>query len=185
MKDRRWGDSPKTGCTELSGSGRSDTNDCGRRSASREQIVFVTGKLAEFSLRRIVERLSADIGFDFHVAVLPISVAALMQVDWVARKFSLGDRADRVILPGWCQGDLERLAGQFGVLFERGPKDLHNLPEYFGEVATPPDLSRYEIEILAEINHAPRLGDSEIVRMARARDEKRRRRRDRSGLCAR
>jgi len=26
--------------------------------------------------------LSAEIGFDFQVAVLPISVAALMQVEW-------------------------------------------------------------------------------------------------------
>jgi dihydropteroate synthase len=166
VKDRRWGDSPKTGCTELSGSGRSDRNDGGLRSAPREQIVFVTGKLAEFSLRRIVERLSAEIGFDFQVAVLPISVAALMQVDWVARKLSLSGRADRVILPGWCQGDLETLAGRFDIPFERGPKDLHNLPEYFGKASKPPDLSHYDIEILAEINHAPRLSDAEIVRLA-------------------
>jgi dihydropteroate synthase len=167
VKDRRWGDSLKTGCTELSGSGPSGSSGSGRRAASREKIVFVTGKLAEFSLRRIVERLSAEIGFDFQVAVLPISVAALMQVEWVARKFLLTERADRVIVPGWCQGDLGVLAGRFDVPFERGPKDLHNLPDYFGKQATPPDLSRYEIEILAEINHVPRLGDAEIVRLAR------------------
>jgi dihydropteroate synthase-like protein len=128
----------------------------------------VTGKLAEYSLRRVVERMSAEIGFDYQVAVLPISVAALMQVDWVARKFSLNDRADRVIVPGWCQGDLDFLSDRFEVPFERGPKDLHNLPDYFGKPATPPDLSGYEIEILAEINHAPRLVDTEIVRLAHA-----------------
>jgi dihydropteroate synthase len=151
----------------LSDSGLSDSGVCGRRSASREKIVFVTGKLAEFSLRRIVERLSVEIGFDFQIAVLPISVAALMQVEWVARKFSLTERSDRVILPGWCQGDLETLVGRFNVPFERGPKDLHNLPDYFGTAATAPDLSRYEIEILAEINHSPRLGDAEIVQLSR------------------
>jgi dihydropteroate synthase len=166
VRDRRWGDSPKTGCIELSESGPGGASERGRRAASREKIVFVTGKLAEYSLRQVVERLSAEIGFDFHVAVLPISVAALMQVEWVARKFSLTERADRVILPGWCQGELAVLADRFDVAFERGPKDLHNLPDYFGTPATAPDLSRYEIEILAEINHAPRLADAEIILLA-------------------
>jgi dihydropteroate synthase-like protein len=146
--------------------GPGDAQNGGPRATSREKIVFITGKLAEFSLRRIVERLSAEIGFDFQICVLPISVAALMQVEWVARKFSLSDRADRVLLPGWCQGNLAILAERFNVRFERGPKDLHNLPDHFGKTAVPPDLSRYEIEILAEINHAPRLGDAEIVRLA-------------------
>jgi dihydropteroate synthase len=167
VKDRRWGGSPKTGCSDLSGSGRDCANEGDRSAATREQIVFVTGKLAEFSLRRIVERLSDEIGFDYHLAVLPINVAALMQTDWVARKFALTSPADRVILPGWCQGELETLTERFQVPFERGPKDLHNLPDYFGAGAEPPDLSRYQIEILAEINHAPRLADTEIVRLAR------------------
>src|SRR5262249_9152436 len=30
----------------------------------------------------------------------------------------------------------------------------------------PPDLSQFDIEILAEINHAPRLSDSEILKMS-------------------
>ncbi len=128
----------------------------------------MTGKLAEFSLRRVVARLSEQIGFDFQVVILPISVAALMQVEWVARKLTLAQRTDRVILPGWCQGELASLTDRFAVAFERGPKDLHNLPDYFGQLAAPPDLSQYDIEILAEINHAPRLGDSEIVRLSRA-----------------
>lgn len=135
--------------------------------APRERIVFVTGKLAEFSLRQVVERLGREIGFDFQVVVLPISVAALMHVDWVARKLSLNAAADRIVLPGWCHGDLGVLDSRFGVRFERGPKDLHQLPEYFGKQASQPDLSRYDIEILAEINHAPRLTDAEIVAMAK------------------
>jgi len=135
--------------------------------APRERIVFVTGKLAEFSLRQVVERLGREIGFDFHVVVLPISVAALMHVDWVAPKLSLEDVADRIVLPGWCHGDLDVLESRFGVRFERGPKDLHQLPQYFGKQASKPDLSRYDVEILAEINHAPRMTDAEIVAMAR------------------
>jgi dihydropteroate synthase len=166
VKDRRSGDFPKTGCTELRGSNPGDSSSHKRRPARREQIVFVTGKLAEFSLRLVVQPLSAEIGFDFQIEVLPISVAALMQVEWIARKFSLSDqlaRPDRVILPGWCQGDLGILVGRFEVAFERGPKDLHDLPDYFGKLRTPVDLSNYEIEILAEINHAPRQGAAEIV----------------------
>ena len=48
-----------------------------------------------------------EVGFDYRVAVLPISVAALMHVDWVRRKLPIEEPADRVVLPGWCQGDLE------------------------------------------------------------------------------
>jgi len=128
--------------------------------------VFVTGKLAEFSLRRVVERLSTEVGFEFRVAVLPISVAALMHVDWVRRKLSLEEPVDRVVLPGWCQGDLDGLASCFGVRFERGPKDLHNLPDHFGQTQPAADLGPYDIEIVAEINHAPRLADSQIVGLA-------------------
>src|SRR4051794_16609969 len=73
----------------------------------RERIVFVTGKLAEYSLRRLVERLSDQVGFEYRVAVLPISVAALMQAEWVARKLVLDDSPNRVVLPGWCQGELD------------------------------------------------------------------------------
>lgn len=142
--------------------------DIARRppASARERIVFVTGKLAEFSLRRLLPRLSAEVGFDYCVAVLPISVAALLHVDWVRRKLSLEGTADRVVLPGWCQGDLGVLAERFGLPFERGPKDLHDLPDHFGRHQPPPDLSHYDIEIVAEINHAPRLADSQIIAMA-------------------
>ena len=135
-------------------------------SPARERIVFVTGKLAEFSLRKVLEPLSVDVGFDYRVVVLPISVAALMHVDWVKRKLALNEAADRVVLPGWCQGNLDVLARQFDIPFERGPKDLHDLPEHFGRKQQSPDLSRFDIEIVAEINHAPRLSDSQIVALA-------------------
>ena len=120
---------------------------------SRERILFVTGRLAEFSLRRVVEKLAPQVGFDYDIAVLGISVAALMHVDWVLQKLQpeSNSQFDRVILPGWCQGDLQPLRDRFGVPFELGPKDLHDLPEHFGrEGKPPPDLSRYDIEILAE-----------------------------------
>src|SRR5262249_50329404 len=43
-----------------------------------------------------------------------------------------------------------------------------DLPEYFGQgVARPPDYGAYDIEILAEINHAPRLGLADLLEAAR------------------
>ena len=134
---------------------------------SAERILFVTGRLAEVSLRELLIRLAPKVGFDYDVAVLGISVAALMSVDFVARKLELTARFDRVLLPGWCGGELSILVDKFGSPFERGPKDLFDLPEYFGDRdKTPADLSRYDIEILAEINHAPRLSDRELLDQA-------------------
>ena len=132
-----------------------------------ERILFVTGRLAEVSLRELLATLAPQVGFDYDIAVLGISVAALMSVDFVARKLEPPSGVDRVLLPGWCGGDLESLDQKFGTPFERGPKDMLDLPEYFGgQAKLPPDLSRYDIEILAEINHAPRLSHQELLAQA-------------------
>ena len=42
----------------------------------REHIHFVTGRLAEHSLRRMVESLAGELGFRYSIDVLPITVAA-------------------------------------------------------------------------------------------------------------
>jgi dihydropteroate synthase-like protein len=136
-------------------------------SSSPERILFVTGRLAEHAVRRIAAEVAAQVGFEHAVTVLPISVAALLQVDWLRRKLTIDAPCDRVLLPGWCQGDVASLSGTFGVPFELGPKDIRDLPEHFGQRSRPPvDLSRYDIEVLAEINFAPRMADGEILRMA-------------------
>lgn len=132
-----------------------------------ERILFVTGRLAEASLRELLATLAPKVGFEYDVAVLGISVAALMSVDFVARKLDAPQSVDRVLLPGWCGGNLDSLTQKFSIRFERGPKDMFDLPEYFGGRAkSPPDLSRYDIEILAEINHAPRLSEQELLEQA-------------------
>jgi dihydropteroate synthase-like protein len=134
---------------------------------TRERILFVSGRLAEPSLRELLPNLADHVGFDYDVAILGITVAALMHVDWVRRKLTVPTNVDRVILPGWCGGDVERLSNQFGVPFELGPKDLFDLPEYFGgKSRVPPKLDDFNIEILAEINHAPRLSESELLEQA-------------------
>jgi len=115
----------------------------------------------------VVPGLSERHGFDYGIAVLGISVAALMHVEWVARKLTVPAGVTRIILPGWCQGDLDALNRRWNLPFERGPKDLFDLPEYFGQGKRPAaDLSRYDIEILAEINHAPQWNHDELMRRA-------------------
>jgi dihydropteroate synthase-like protein len=73
-----------------------------------------------------------------------------------------------VLIPGYCEGELTPLREKCSVPLERGPRDLRDLPEFFGQRdASREDYGAYDIEILAEINHAPRLAREEILAMAR------------------
>src|SRR4051812_47087044 len=132
---------------------------------SRPHLLFVTGKLAEPALRRVLADLAPRSGFDYSVAVLPITVAALATTPWVARHLTVPAGIDRVILPGLCAGDLDEVARHAGGPVERGPKDLRDLPDLFSgkQAARPQAVDRtHDIEILAEINHCPRLTRTEI-----------------------
>src|SRR5262245_42423163 len=100
-------------------------------SQSRERILFVTGRLAEPLVRKVVAELAESGGFDASVHVVGISVAALMHTGWLRRKLHIDGPFDRVILPGWCQGNLEELNREFGVPFELGPKDVLDLAQFF------------------------------------------------------
>jgi dihydropteroate synthase-like protein len=132
------------------------------------RFLFVTGTLAEPALRRALADLAPKAGFTADVAVLPITVAALMTADWVARHLRVPPGTERVVLPGLCLGDVAAVADAGGVPAELGPKDLRDLPEHFGHDSTPPPgYGKHDIEILAEINHAPTLTRVELLAMAR------------------
>jgi dihydropteroate synthase-like protein len=45
---------------------------------------------------------------------------------------------------------------------EKGPKDLREIPRHFGRAAAARDYGAWDIEIVAEINNAPRLSREEI-----------------------
>src|SRR5262245_37992593 len=139
---------------------------------ARPHILFVTGKLAEPSLRRTLAELAPRAGFDFSVAVLPITVAALATTPWVARHLTVPPGTDRVLLPGLCAGELDVIGVPAGAAVERGPRDLRDLPEFFGAGGgPPPGYGAHDITILAEINHAPRLAAADLLACARhARD---------------
>lgn len=123
-----------------------------------ERILFVTGKLAEAALRRVLADLAPSVGFVPEVTVLPITVAALLTTPWIAKRLSVPEGVTRIVLPGYCRGELDALQSAVGVRVERGPKDVRDLPEHFGKRAgPPPGYGRYDIDIIAEINHAPSL----------------------------
>jgi dihydropteroate synthase len=133
------------------------------------QIHFVTGRLAEFSLAAELARLAPAVGFDYTLEVLPITVAALMTTAWAHERLHVPPGTTRVILPGYCQGELAPLALAAGVPVERGPRDLRRLGEFFGQQSQQPaGYGAYDIEILAEINHARRLPLAAIVDEAAA-----------------
>jgi dihydropteroate synthase len=128
-----------------------------------EHIHFVTGRLAEHSLRALLADLAPRVGFNYSVDVLGITVAALLTTDWIAPRLTVPAGTNRIILPGYCQGDVAVVAQAAGVPVERGPRDLRRLPEYFGHKPAGDDYGAYDIEILAEINHAPRLTLAQIL----------------------
>jgi dihydropteroate synthase len=128
------------------------------------RVLFVTGKLAEPALRRVLEEMRPS--FEAQVAVLRITVAALMTTPWIARFLEVPPDTDLVLLPGLCEGDLAVLREKFGVPVEKGPKDLREIPGYFGQAAAAADYGGYRIEILAEINNAPRLSRRDILAAA-------------------
>ncbi len=120
-----------------------------------KRVLFVTGKLAEPALRRVLAEMPP--AFSCDVAVLRITVAALMTTEWIARHLPTPVSAELVLLPGLCEGDPRVLADAVGVPVEKGPKDLREIPQYFGRAAIARDYGAWDIEILAEINNAPRL----------------------------
>jgi dihydropteroate synthase len=135
----------------------------------REHILFVTGKLAAPSLEQVVPRLAKTIGFEASIQVAKISVASLMTTDWLVSKLAPPAGTSRVILPGLCRGDIEKLTEAFpSIQFERGPNDLLDLPEHFQESSRKDSTyGAYDIEILSEINHANRLTSDALRREAR------------------
>lgn len=121
-----------------------------------QRVLFVTGKLAEPALRRTLATMDAAFASD--VAVMKITVAALMTTPWIARFLEMPrPGTDLVLIPGLCEGDPGVIAEKTGIAVEKGPKDLRQIPEYFGRAAAARDYGAYDIEIVAEINNAPLL----------------------------
>ena len=146
----------------------SDTqSNPGQADGELPRVLFVTGRLAEAALRKTLDDLAPRAGIRAEVAVLPISVAALMTPKWVARHLEVPEGVARVVLPGNCRGDLSAVEARAGVPVALGPEDLRDLPRSLGQAdARLEGYGGFDIEILAEINHAPRLVLDDFVSQA-------------------
>ena len=134
-----------------------------------ENLLFLTGKLAEKSLKKVLEEVQNNPKtppFKYRIQQMGVSVAALMTPDLIARRLKETGDADKIILPGLCQGDIAQLEAKYGVPVERGPADLKDLPQYFGHEGVAPDLSQYSVQIFAEIVDAPFLSVEGIIKKA-------------------
>jgi len=58
-------------------------------------------------------------------------------------------RADRIIVPGRCRGDVEALSLHYGVPVERGPEELKDLPRHFNRSAQAVEALRTAISASA------------------------------------
>lgn len=132
-----------------------------------EHFLLLTGKLAEGSLRRVMESIAPG-ALIYEIANIGVSVAALMTAEMIVRRLNGTRGATRILVPGLCTGDLEAASGTLGVPIERGPVDLKDLPAYFGSAGRPRDLSRHDMLIFAEIVDAPHIGVDEILKRAEA-----------------
>jgi dihydropteroate synthase-like protein len=128
------------------------------------RVLFVTGRLAEPSLRRVLAEAAPP--FPWDVAAMKITVAALMTTDWIGRFLRVPEGISRVLIPGLCEGDTAPLSDRFGVPVEKGPKDLRELPSQWGRSARAESYGAWDIEIVAEINNAPRLAPNVVSQRA-------------------
>lgn len=130
-----------------------------------EHILFLTGKLAEKSLHKVLAGMQAT-EFTYEIYQIGISVAGLMTTDLIQRRLPDARGAQRILLPGRTRGDVDALSRRYGVPVLRGPEELKDIPQFFGRRGMAPDLSRYDVRIFAEIVDAPQLSVEAILARA-------------------
>lgn len=121
-----------------------------------EKLLFLTGHLARTRLDNVLTSLGRT-DFAWAIHDIGVKVAALMTGEIIERRLPRPVEATKVVVPGRCRADLDRLAGIFGVPFQRGPDELVDLPAFLGRKGVPPDLSRHDMRIFAEIVDASAL----------------------------
>lgn len=128
---------------------------------------FVTGRLAEPSVRTVVAELAERLGFGYTIDVLPITVAALMNAKWLLRHLSVPAQATHLVLPGYLERELDLIQAQVAIPVACGPKNIRQLSSFFGLGATAKqDYGDYSIQIIAEINHADRMSLDALIAQA-------------------
>lgn len=131
-----------------------------------DKILFLTGKLAEKRLTAILESME-PVDFEYEIRNIGVSVAALMTAQMIGRRLKEVEGFNRIIVPGLCRGDINKLSEELGLEIIRGPVDLKDLPQFFGRDCQAPDLSRYDVTIFGEIVEAPMVDIPAILKRAK------------------
>ena len=135
------------------------------RAATPRRVLFVTGRLAEPALRRVLAETALP--FAYEVAVLKITVAALMTTTWIARNLDSAGRHrprddPRLVRrrpPGDCR-EGRRAGGK------RARRIFASCRLISGGPRRRDDYGAWDIEIVAEINNAPKLTRQDILKAA-------------------
>jgi dihydropteroate synthase-like protein len=129
-----------------------------------ESILFLTGHLAKPRLEAVLTSMDAD--FAWKVLDIGVKVAALMTEHIILRRLPKPVEADRIMLPGRCRADLERLSAHYGLPVLRGPDEVKDIPVYFGRARKASDMTKYDIQIFAEIIDATTMSVEAILERA-------------------
>jgi len=129
-----------------------------------ETILFLTGHLAQPRLEAVLHGMDTD--FNWKVLDIGVKVAALMTEDIIVRRLPESGAADKIMLPGRCRADLDRLSAHYRVPVIRGPDELKDIPTYFGRARKAAGMSEYDIQIFAEIVDASALSVADIIKRA-------------------
>jgi dihydropteroate synthase-like protein len=129
-----------------------------------EKILFLTGHLAQPRLEAVLKGMAAE--FAWTVVDIGVKVAALMTEDIILRRLDSADGADKIMLPGRCRADLDRLSDHYGVPVVRGPDEVKDIPVFFGRARKASDMTKYDIQIFAEIIDATTMTVEEILERA-------------------
>ena len=130
-----------------------------------EKILFLTGKLAQRQLERILNTMKPE--FSYKINQIGVNVAALMSESIIMRRLPKTQEFDRIIVPGKFRGSIKKLSNFFNIPVERGPDDISNLPDYFGMKVVDERLTKHSCLIFAEIVDAAILPVSKIVKIAK------------------
>ena len=107
-----------------------------------------------------------DFDFTYDIIALNCTVAAFMNTEWIANHLDSGLKYDGIIIPGLSEGDISIIEKKTGATVQRGPKDLKDIPLFFGEKKELKGYGSYNIKIIAEIVDAYDLSTEDILKRA-------------------
>jgi dihydropteroate synthase-like protein len=129
-----------------------------------ESYLFLTGHLAKPRLESVLTSMDAD--FDWKVEDIGVKVAALMTEDIILRRLPAPVESGKIMLPGRCRADLDKLSAHYGVPVVRGPDEVKDIPVFFGRARKASDMTKYDIQIFAEIIDATTMSIEAILERA-------------------